>query len=115
MDFKMTGSNRAAAIVTAECLIDKTLNKETFEQYPRPILYNVASNKAVDGIKPDQNYTDEQCSFSKAEKTATWWVNLNSVYNINDIRMYYANATLSFLVSLLPVNDSNGLLVNLFG
>ncbi|XP_052693314.1 adhesion G protein-coupled receptor E3-like isoform X3 [Crassostrea angulata] len=71
--------------------VNLALNKETFEQYPRLIRYNVASNKAVDGIKPDQNYSDEQCSFSKAEKTATWWVNLNSVYNINDIRIYYAN------------------------
>lgn len=30
-------------------LVNLALNKETFEQYPRLIRYNVASNKAVDG------------------------------------------------------------------
>lgn len=31
------------------------------------------------------------------QKKATWWVNLNSVYNINDIWIYYANGMFMYI------------------
>ncbi|XP_061185775.1 multiple epidermal growth factor-like domains protein 10 [Saccostrea echinata] len=48
------------------------------------------SSNAVDGLKSDLSPYKGQCVISaNGYKTATWWVNLTSVYSIHDIRIYY--------------------------
>ncbi|XP_061165615.1 uncharacterized protein LOC133174518 [Saccostrea echinata] len=48
------------------------------------------SSNAVDGLKTNLSAFGGQCVIS-ADKyfTATWWVNLTSIYSIHDIKIYY--------------------------
>ncbi|XP_062574208.1 multiple epidermal growth factor-like domains protein 10 [Saccostrea cucullata] len=59
------------------------------QQYnPGNALFN--SSNAVDGKKSNLKAWGGECVISAARyRTATWWVNLESVYSIHDIRIYY--------------------------
>ncbi|XP_065926562.1 uncharacterized protein [Magallana gigas] len=58
---------------------------------------NVSAGNAVDGRKSNLNGLGGECSIS-AEKqpTATWWVNLESIYSIHNIRIYYRTENLAW-------------------
>ncbi|XP_062597475.1 uncharacterized protein LOC134258891, partial [Saccostrea cucullata] len=48
------------------------------------------SSNAVDGLKNDLSSGGGQCTISAdGYRTATWWVNLESIHSIHDIRIYY--------------------------
>ncbi|XP_062612078.1 multiple epidermal growth factor-like domains protein 10 [Saccostrea cucullata] len=48
------------------------------------------SSNAVDGLKSDLSSLGGQCVISgNGQGSATWWVNLTSVFSIHDIRIYY--------------------------
>lgn len=48
-----------------------------------------ASN-AVDGLKSNLYWIGGQCAISALEKeTATWWVDLGSIYSVHHITLYY--------------------------
>lgn len=71
------------------------LNKPSNQhyQYPNtdqhPPHLTDASN-AVDGLKSDLDIWGGQCVISANEKkTATWWVNLGSIFSIHHITVYY--------------------------
>nr|XP_034319395.1 uncharacterized protein LOC105348579 isoform X7 [Crassostrea gigas] len=51
---------------------------------------NVSAGNAVDGRKSNLNGLGGECSISaEKQRTATWWVNLESIYSIHNIRIYY--------------------------
>ncbi|XP_065926591.1 uncharacterized protein [Magallana gigas] len=51
---------------------------------------NVNASNAVDGHKSNLNGLGGECSISaENQRTATWWVNLESIYSIHNIRIYY--------------------------
>lgn len=48
------------------------------------------ANNAVDGLKSDLSIWGEQCVQSENNRrTATWWVNLKSIFSIYYITIYY--------------------------
>ncbi|XP_061165618.1 uncharacterized protein LOC133174522 [Saccostrea echinata] len=67
------------------------LNKPTWQSNQ----YNVGdstfdSSNAVDGQKSDLSAWGGHCTVSADyQRTATWWVNLQSIYSIRNIRIYY--------------------------
>lgn len=66
------------------------LNKPAYQQ--NPFYENDdegdASN-AVDGKRSDLTRNGGQCVISSARGTATWWVNLTSTHNIQNISIYF--------------------------
>ncbi|XP_061194955.1 uncharacterized protein LOC133203125 [Saccostrea echinata] len=73
--------------------LNLALNKPTWQanQY-RPGNSLFHSSNAVDGLKSNLSGRGGQCTLSSGEhRTATWWVNLTSVYSIHDIRIYHRN------------------------
>ncbi|XP_065925855.1 protein draper-like isoform X2 [Magallana gigas] len=63
---------------------------------------NVSAGNAVDGHKSNLRAFGGECSMSKNyERTATWWVNLESIYSIHNIRIYYRTEN-------FPWGPSNG-------
>ncbi|XP_062574210.1 multiple epidermal growth factor-like domains protein 10 isoform X2 [Saccostrea cucullata] len=67
------------------------LNKQTWQSNPYVISDSrYDSSNAVDGRKSDLSAFGRQCVISADNKTtATWWVNLTSIYSIHHIRIYY--------------------------
>ncbi|XP_061194951.1 protein draper-like [Saccostrea echinata] len=67
------------------------LNRPTWQsnQYnPDDNLFD--SSNAVDGLKTDLSAWGGQCSISSdGYSTSTWWVILDAIYSIHDIRIYY--------------------------
>ncbi|XP_062619902.1 cell death abnormality protein 1-like [Saccostrea cucullata] len=67
------------------------LNKQTWQTNQ----YNQGDNRfhssnGVDGLKTNLTAWGGQCVISAdGHSTATWWVNLTSVYSIHDIKIYY--------------------------
>ncbi|XP_061194961.1 multiple epidermal growth factor-like domains protein 10 [Saccostrea echinata] len=60
------------------------------------------SSNAVDGLKTDLSAFGGQCVISgDGYKTATWWVNLTSIYSIHDIRIYHRTGN-------VPWDSANG-------
>ena len=48
------------------------------------------ANNAVDGLKSDLSVWGQQCVHSENNRhTATWWVNLESIFSIYYITIYY--------------------------
>lgn len=60
---------------------------QTHPAYPGYDKYD-ASN-AVDGLRSDLRWNGGQCVKSDGSDTATWWVNLTSIYSIHHITIYY--------------------------
>ena len=51
------------------------------------------ANNAVDGLKSDLNLWAGQCTLSENNRrTASWWVNLESIFSIYYITIYYRTA-----------------------
>ncbi|XP_065925748.1 multiple epidermal growth factor-like domains protein 10 isoform X2 [Magallana gigas] len=58
---------------------------------------NVGAGNAVDGRKSNLNGLGGECSMSaEKQRTATWWVNLESIYSIHNIRIYYRTENLAW-------------------
>ena len=48
------------------------------------------ANNSVDGLKSDLSLWGGQCTLSQNNRrTASWWVNLESIFSINYITIYY--------------------------
>lgn len=77
-------------------LVNLALKKPTFEEYPF-IATNVKTSNAVDGLKFNLIFNGGQCSASRSKRNATWWVNLTSVYSINNIRIYFPNGMFMYI------------------
>lgn len=77
-------------------LVNLALKKPTFEEYPS-IATSVKTSNAVDGLKFNLIFSGGQCSASRSKRNATWWVNLTSVYSINNIRIYFPNGMFMYI------------------
>ena len=65
------------------------LHKPAKEAFPY-VHGNVSAGNAVDGRKTNLSGLGGQCSMSALNKhTATWWVNLGSIFSIHHIKIYY--------------------------
>lgn len=71
--------------------VNVALNKPAYQQYSyRPRIGKYDASKAVDGRKSDLSWDGGQCAVSDLNKrTATWWVNLTSIYSIHHINIFY--------------------------
>lgn len=69
--------------------VNIALNKPAHQLYP--ILGNDTfdASNAVDGWKSDLLYNGGQCAVSHNNETATLWVDLNDVYSIHHITIYF--------------------------
>ncbi|XP_062592311.1 multiple epidermal growth factor-like domains protein 10 isoform X2 [Saccostrea cucullata] len=75
----------------SSCFVNVALNKPTWQAYPYMVPDSTYdSSYAVDELKSNLRFDGGQCVITADYKrTATWWVNLESVYSILDIRIYY--------------------------
>ncbi|XP_062574203.1 receptor-type tyrosine-protein phosphatase epsilon-like isoform X3 [Saccostrea cucullata] len=71
--------------------VNVALNKQTWQAYPSSVIDSrFDSSNAVDGLTSDLRAVGGQCVASaNGQRTATWWVNLDSIYSIHVIRIYY--------------------------
>lgn len=81
-------------------LVNLALKKPTFEQYTYSSTKRKASN-AVDGLKSNLEVNGGECSLSRSRRSATWWVNLTTVYSINNIRVYFTNGMFMYILLYL--------------
>lgn len=66
------------------------LNKSAYQQNPFYENDNVGdASNAVDGKRSDLTRNGGQCVISGPRGTATWWVNLTSTHNIQNISIYF--------------------------
>lgn len=69
------------------------LNKPAFQQNTYTYKVNASrfyASNAVDGLISDRSALGGQCTISANNKTtATWWVNLTRLANIDRIIIYY--------------------------
>lgn len=66
------------------------LNKSAYQQNPFYENDNTGdASNAVDGKRSDLTRNGGQCVISGARGTATWWVNLTSTHNIQNISIYF--------------------------
>lgn len=66
------------------------LNKPAYQENPFFQNSNVGdASNAVDGKRSDLTRNGGQCVISGPLETATWWVNLTSTHNIQNITIYY--------------------------
>ncbi|XP_061194947.1 uncharacterized protein LOC133203115 [Saccostrea echinata] len=71
-------------------LVNVAFNKPAWQSKPYISNKTFHANNAVDGLKSDLSAWGGQCCVSAdRQRTATWWVNLTSIYSIHDIRIYY--------------------------
>lgn len=78
-------------------LVNLALKKPTFEQNPF-FATSVKTSNAVDGLKSNLVYSGGECSSSMPGRSATWWVNLTTVYSINNIRVYMVNGIFMYIL-----------------
>lgn len=79
-------------------LVNLALKKPTFEEYPfTATTTKLNASNAVDGLKFNLIFNGGQCSASRSKRNATWWVNLTSVYSINNIRIYFPNGMFMYI------------------
>lgn len=84
------------------------LNKMAHQQFPyiQGDAMFEASN-AVDGHKSNLSVWGGQCTRSRSQRTATWWVNLGSIFSIHHITFYFMtnNTPAGNIISciLLPI------------
>lgn len=79
-------------------LVNLALKKPTFEEYPfTATSTKLNASNAVDGLKFNLIFNGGQCSASRSKRNATWWVNLTSVYSINNIRIYFPNGMFMYI------------------
>ncbi|XP_052693306.1 multiple epidermal growth factor-like domains protein 10 isoform X2 [Crassostrea angulata] len=75
-------------------LVNLALHKPAYQEN----IYrhaNVSAGNAVDGRKSNLHGIGGECSMSANRKrTATWWVNLESIYSIHNIRIYHRTENL---------------------
>ncbi|XP_052694239.1 uncharacterized protein LOC128172487 [Crassostrea angulata] len=72
------------------CYVNVALNKPAYQQNPlNPNDSTGDASNAVDGQKSNLSRKGGQCVVSTNEETATWWVNLTSIHNIQNITIYY--------------------------
>lgn len=70
--------------------VNVALNKPAYQQNPFFQTGNVGdASNAVDGKRSDLTRNGGQCVLSGARETATWWVNLTSTHNIQNISIYF--------------------------
>ncbi|XP_061165545.1 receptor-type tyrosine-protein phosphatase T-like [Saccostrea echinata] len=80
----------ALVIGCTRAYVNVALNKPTWQSNPLKLEDIYDSSNAVDGLKSNLTELGGQCVISAVKhRTATWWVNLTSVYSIHDIRIYY--------------------------
>ncbi|XP_065935194.1 uncharacterized protein [Magallana gigas] len=75
----------------ASAYFNVAINKSAYQQYPlSPGDDRFDASNAVDGRKSDLSVDGGQCAMSVlGRKTATWWVNLTSIYSIHQITIYF--------------------------
>ncbi|XP_062589111.1 uncharacterized protein LOC134250777, partial [Saccostrea cucullata] len=80
------------------------LKKQTWQASPYIVNDDrFDSSNAVDGLKSKLGAWGGECVVSaNYKRTATWWVNLTSIYSIHHIRIYYRTEN-------APWNESGGL------
>lgn len=71
--------------------VNVAINKPAYQQYPlSPGDDTFDASNAVDGRKSNLSADGGQCAISGlGRKTATWWVNLTSIYSIHQITIYF--------------------------
>uniref|UniRef100_A0A8W8P3B8 Fucolectin tachylectin-4 pentraxin-1 domain-containing protein n=1 Tax=Magallana gigas TaxID=29159 RepID=A0A8W8P3B8_MAGGI len=66
------------------------LNKPAYQLHPYNTEEQYDASNGVDGLKTNFSNFGGQCVLSANNKyTATWWVNLTSIYNIYNITIFY--------------------------
>lgn len=78
--------------VLGVCLltVNVAVNKPAYQLYQyRPGNDRFDASNAVDGYKSDLSLDGGQCSVSDGLRTATWWVNMTSIYSIHHITIYF--------------------------
>lgn len=77
--------------------VNVALKKPTYQQYPaRQGDDKYDSGNAVDGLKADLTWNGGQCVFSASRETATWWVNLITIYSIRHITIHFMTGGFEF-------------------
>lgn len=70
--------------------VNVALNKPAYQHHPAyPGFDQYDASNAVDGHRSDLRWDGGQCVVSAGSGTATWWVNLTSIYSIHHITIYY--------------------------
>ncbi|XP_052693361.1 adhesion G protein-coupled receptor L3-like [Crassostrea angulata] len=92
LQLKMIWILLLSTLICVNAYVNLALKKPTFELNPRTAT-SIKTSNAVDGLKSNLVYNGGECSLSRSKRSATWWVNLTTVYSINNIRVYMANVT----------------------
>lgn len=70
--------------------VNVALHKPAYQHHPAyPGFDKYDASNAVDGHRSDLRWDGGQCVVSAGSGTATWWVNLTSIYSIHHITIYY--------------------------
>ncbi|XP_061194954.1 multiple epidermal growth factor-like domains protein 10, partial [Saccostrea echinata] len=70
-------------------LVNVALNNPTWQSQQISSSTYYSSSNAVDGLKTNLSPGGGQCAISAGQRSATWWVNLTSIYSIGEIWIYY--------------------------
>nr|XP_034334886.1 multiple epidermal growth factor-like domains protein 10 [Crassostrea gigas] len=75
---------------TSHSYVNVALYKPAYQKHPAyPGYDKYNASNAVDGLRSDLRWDRGQCVVSAGSDTATWWVNLTSIYSIHHITIYY--------------------------
>ncbi|XP_065928042.1 angiopoietin-1 receptor-like [Magallana gigas] len=75
---------------TSHSYVNVALYKPAYQKHPAyPGYDKYDASNAVDGLRSDLRWNGGQCVKSDGSDTATWWVNLTSIYSIHHITIYY--------------------------
>lgn len=70
--------------------VNVALNKPAHQQYPFKTNYSIGdASNAVDGQKSNLTKNSGHCVLSADTETATLWVNLTSIHNIENVTIYF--------------------------
>lgn len=70
--------------------VNVALYKPAYQKHPAyPGYDEYDASNAVDGLRSDLRWDGGQCVVSRGSDTATWWVNLTTIYSIHHITIYY--------------------------
>lgn len=70
--------------------VNVALYKPAYQKHPAyPGYDKYDASNSVDGLRSDLRWEEKQCVVSAGSDTATWWVNLTSIYSIHHITIYY--------------------------
>lgn len=97
-------------------IVNVATNKPAYlkNQY-RPGDHRYDASNAVDGKKSDLRFVGGQCASSViGNQTATWWVNLTSIYSIHHITIYFMKSNKAWGMVIIFFNFCPSIMLIIF-